>query len=255
MRSSAMAVVAGLLLASPLQAQMQVNNADIWLGPGHLVETFVVTNGGTETQQFTLEDADWDRSDDGTNRFFRPGTTPSSCERALEVFPRQMRIQAGGSQTVRVSLRPDSLPSRACWSLVFVQSEPGATPQTTVGVRYITRIGVKIYYTPAETVTLAEVVDFAQAAKRTPADTAAVVLTVRNTGTKPIFAGGTVEIRRADNFVVAKVPVEAVPLLPTATRAIRVTLPNLMPGSYVALAVFDYGADEDLAAQTPIVIQ
>jgi P pilus assembly chaperone PapD len=216
----------------------------------------VVTNGGTEAQQFTLEDADWDRSDDGTNRFFRPGTTPSSCERALEVFPRQLRIPAGGTQTVRVSLRTDSLPSRSCWSLVFVESEPGSTRQMTSGVKYITRIGVKVYYTPAETVTLAEVVDFAQAAKHAPADTEAVVLTVRNTGTKPIFAGGTVEIRRADNFVVAKIPVEAVPLLPAATRAIRVNLPtSLLAGTYVALAVFDYGADEDLAAQTPVEIR
>jgi hypothetical protein len=75
---------------------------------------------------------------------------------------------------------------------------------------------------------------------------------VRNVGTRPVSIGGTVEIRRADNFVVARVPVEPIPVLPAALRRIRVNLPAILPGAYVALAVFDYGADEDLAAQTPV---
>lgn len=254
-RRSVMAMVLVALTGAPLQAQMRVDNADLWLTAGAPVGTFTVTNEGTEVLQFTLENADWDRADDGTNRFYPAGSTPSSCERALEVFPRQLRLTAGASQTVRVSLRPDSLPSRACWSLIFVQTEPPQAQQRGTAIRYITRIGVKIYFNPAQTVTLAEVEGFVQLPKAAPTDSAAVELAVRNTGTRPISLGGTVEVRRADNFVVARVQVEPVPVLPSSLRRLRVNLPHLDPGTYIALAVFDYGADEDLAAQTPLEIR
>lgn len=254
-RRSVMAMVVAALIGAPLQAQMRVDNADLWLTAGAPVGTFTVTNQGTDVLQFTLENADWDRADDGTNRFYPAGSTPSSCERALEVFPRQLRLTAGASQSVRVSLRADSLPARACWSLVFVQTEPPQTPQRGTGIRYNMRIGVKVYYTPPQTVTLAEVEGFVQLPRATPTDTAAVELDVRNIGTRPISLGGTVEIRRVDNFVVARVPVEPVPVLPSALRRLRVNLPHLDPGAYIALAVFDYGADEDLAAQTPVEIR
>jgi len=254
-RLNVVAMVTVALIGTPLQAQMRVDNADLWLTASASVGTFTVANEGTEVLQFTLENADWDRAEDGANRFYPAGSTPSSCERALEVFPRQLRLTAGASQTVRVSLRADSLPSRACWSLVFVQTEPPQAQQRSSAVRYVTRIGVKIYYTPPQTVTLAEIEGFVQLPKVAPQDSNAVELAVRNTGTRPVGLEGTVEIRRADNFVVARIPVETIPVLPAALRRIRVNLPKLDPGVYVALAVFDYGADEDLAAQTPVEIR
>jgi P pilus assembly chaperone PapD len=254
-RLNVMAMVAVALIGTPLQAQMRVDNADLWLTATASVGTFTVTNEGTDVLQFTLENADWDRADDGANRFYPAGSTPSSCERALEVFPRQLRLTPGASQTVRVSLRADSLPSRACWSLIFVQTEPPSAQSRSSAIRYITRIGVKIYYTPPQTVTLAEIEGFVQIPRDAPRDSNAVELAVRNVGTRAIAIDGTVEIRRADNFVVAKIPVEAIPVLPAALRRIRVNLPQLLPGNYIALAVFDYGADEDLAAQTPVEIR
>lgn len=242
------------LTVAPLGAQMRVDNAELWLTTGQLVGSFAVTNEGQEPIQFTLEHGDWDRGDDGTNRFFAPGSTPSSCERALEVFPRQLRVPAGETQSVRVSLRPDSLPSRACWSIVFVQTEPPQSQRSTSMVRYITRIGVKVYYNPALSVVLAEVEDFRQLTPRAAGDSTAVELAVRNIGTRQVTLNGKVEIRRADNFPVASVVVDPTPILPGAARRIRIALPKLQAGAYVALAIFDYGADEDLAAQTPVVI-
>lgn len=254
-RPIVMAMVTVALLGTPLQAQMRVDNADLWLTATAPVGSFTVTNDGTELLQFTLENADWDRADDGANRFYPAGSTPSSCERALEVFPRQLRLAPGASQAVRVSLRTDSLPSRSCWSIVFVQTEPPQAQQRNSAIRYVTRIGVKIYYTPPQTVTLAEIEGFVQLPKATPQDSNAVELAVRNVGTRPVGFAGTVELRRADNFVVARVQVEPIPVLPAASRRIRVNLPKLDPGAYIALAVFDYGADEDLAAQTPVEIR
>lgn len=247
---------AALLIAGRANAQMMVDNAELWFEGGRTVMTFNVANEGTVANQFSIQTGDWDRSDDGTNNFLPPGTTPTSCERALEVFPRQMRIAPGGSQTVRVSLKPDSLPSSACWSIIFVQPEaPGAAGRTT-SVQYITRIGVKVYYLPAQTVTLVEMSDFSQRPAATAGDSVAVQARFDNRGTRPASIRGSIEIRRADNFVVATIPVEPVPVLPGASRVIRTFLPRtLLPGSYVALGVFDYGADEDLAGQAPVVIR
>lgn len=241
--------------ALPAVAQIQVNNADLWLSATQPASTFTVSNEGTENLQFTLEDGDWDRADDGANRFLAAGSTPTSCERAMQVFPRQLRLAPGTSQTVRVTLNPDSLPARACWSIIFVQTETGGGTQGNASVRYVSRVGVKVYFVPAHTVTLAEVTDFSQAVKTTPTDSDAVELSVRNTGTRPISLHGTVEIRRPDNFVVQRMIVDAIPVLPSAERKIHIAFTRPLPGTYIALAVFDYGADEDLAAQAPVEIR
>lgn len=242
------------LAVAPLGAQMRVDNAELWLTTGQLVGSFAVTNEGPEPLQFTLEQGDWDRTDDGTNRFYPAGTTPNSCERALEVFPRQLRVPAGETQSVRVSLRADSLPSRACWSIVFVQTEPAQTQRVNPVVRYITRIGVKVYFNPAQSVVLAEVEDFRQLTPAAPGDSVVVELSLRNIGTRQVTLNGKVEIRRPDNFLVTTISVDPTPVLPGAARRVRVALPSIQTGAYVALAIFDYGADEDLVAQTPVVI-
>lgn len=253
-------ILAGLTLlsaiaATPLGAQVQVNNAELWLSAGQPTSTFTVSNEAPTAVQFTLTDGDWDRTEDGSNRFYPAGSTPTSCERGLTVFPRILRLPAGTSQGVRVSINPDSLPARACWSIIFVESGAGEGSQGNASIRYVTRIGVKVYYTPPQTVTQAEVVDFVQATKAAPADSDAVDLTVRNTGTRQVNVHGSVELRRADNFVVQRVLVDGVPVLPGATRTIHVNFPKTLPGAYVALAVFDFGGSEDLAAQAPVEIR
>jgi P pilus assembly chaperone PapD len=244
-----------VIAASSLAAQVQVNNADIWLSASQPTATFTVSNEGTDATQFTLTDGDWDRAPNGDNRFFPAGSTPSSCERALTVFPRQLRLAGGTTQTVRVAVNPDSLPPRACWSIIFVESEAGTGTTASASIRYVARIGVKVYFTPAQTVTLAEVVDFVQAPKVAPTDSDAVDFTVRNTGTRPVSLHGSVELRRQDNFVVQRVLVDAIPVLPGATRTIHTAFTKPLPGTYVALAVFDYGDSEDLAAQAPVEIR
>jgi hypothetical protein len=114
---------------------------------------------------------------------------------------------------------------------------------------------VKVYYTPAQTVTLAEVEGFVQAPKSTPTDSDAVNFTVRNTGTRPVTLHGSVELRRPDNFVVQRALVDAIPVLPGATRTIHTPFTRPLPGTYIALAVFDYGGSEDLAAQAAVEIR
>lgn len=253
-RTLAFLTLLSMLAAPALAAQVQVNNADLWLTATQPTATFTVSNEGTEATQFTLSDGDWNRTDNGDNRFFPAGSTPTSCERGLTVFPRQLRLAAGTTQTVRVAINPDSLPARACWSIIFVESEAGNGPTAAASIRYVARIGVKVYYTPPQTVTLAEVVDFVQAPKAAPTDSDAVNFTIRNTGTRPVTLHGSVELRRSDNFVVQRVLVDAIPVLPGATRTIHTCFTKPLPGSYVALAVFDYGGSEDLAAQTPVEI-
>src|ERR1041385_2994105 len=114
-------MLASVVGAVPAVAQVQVNNADLWLSATQPTGTFSVTNEGTEVLQFTLEDGDWDRTDDGPNRFLAPASTQTSCKRGLQVIQRHLRITPGTAQTVRVSLATDSLPPRACWSIIFVQ--------------------------------------------------------------------------------------------------------------------------------------
>jgi hypothetical protein len=60
------------------------------------------------------------------------------------------------------------------------------------------------------------------------------------------------EYRRPDNSVAATDSVSQFPVLPDARRRVAVTVPRLAPGSYVALALLDYGGAEIAAAQIAV---
>jgi hypothetical protein len=83
-----------------------------------------------------------------------------------------------------------------------------------------------------------------------------VEVVFRNVGAAHLRTQGTLEVRRPDNTVAAKVDIAEFPTVPGALRRLKVNLPgNLAPGSYVALAILDYGGQEIAAGQIEFRIQ
>ncbi len=235
-----------------------MDQIELVLAPGRVdrsVGLFNVTNDGDKPVQATLTVEDWDRAENGNNRFFPVGTIPQSCKSMLRIFPMSMRLEPHQSQGVRVAVTDADSLATECWSVVFVET---TEPHTMAGrqVMYVLRTGVKVYVTPPGlsregSVEAMEVQPHVAAPGASAPDTVRrdLALTFVNSGTMHLATRGSVEIRRPDNSVAGKAVVAEFPVLPGARRRLMTPLPNLPPGRYVALVLLDYGGAEIAAAQ------
>jgi hypothetical protein len=249
------------LAPMPLTAQISVDQGEIYLQPqaaSASVSSFNVKNETNQTVEATVYVMDWERTEDGDNRFVPSGSLVQSCAAFIRVFPLSLRLPAGQSQAVRIGLEgADSLPA-TCWSIIFVES---GTAGTTSGrrVTYIMRLGVKVYIAPSGLSKDGEVeemsIDTLAATAPIPTDTAKaphVHAAFRNSGGLPYWIHGTIEYRRLDNSVVAKDSIPAFPVLPGARRRFAMLIPKLPTGHYIALVLLDYGGSEVAAGQLPL---
>jgi P pilus assembly chaperone PapD len=258
----------GLAVAAPAAAQVSVDQAEIVLHPqpsSPAVAGFNVSNETNTTVEAKVYLKDWDRDEDGNNRFLELGTVSQSCAKYLRVFPLSLRLPPHTSQGVRLGLQgADSLPA-TCWSIVFVEAAP---PPAGAGrqVQYVLRLGVKVYIEPPglsvdgdvegmgiDTVHASRV-PAVKGAKPAPpaADTVVTSVQFRNTGGLPAIVKGEIEYRRLDNSVVHRDSVPTFYVLPGAARRARVPLAALPKGHYVVLALLDFGGNEVAAGQVPL---
>lgn len=263
------------LLACPqgARAQLAIDRTELQLhtdSAGARAGVLLVRNEGAQRAQARLLVEDWDRAEDGTNRFHPPGTLAQSCAAHLEVQPRAILLEPGEAQPVRIAMDAAAAVREECWSVVLVESvqpRPAANGRVLL---YTLRMGVKVYAAPSTlqgnaevaTLTLAPATPAASAApvggpSATPTGAAggsarAVQLAVVNRGARHVVAHGRLEVRTEDNQVVAALPLPTVYALPGATRRLTATLPALPRGRYLLLAVFDYGGSELTASQVEL---
>jgi P pilus assembly chaperone PapD len=254
---SALAAAVALAAPSAAHAQFAIDKTEMLLTPGDAARrTGVVTvrNDGATRAQATISIEDWDRAEDGGNRFFAAGTMTQSCAKALKVFPLAMNLAPGESQAVRITMDSSATAaSGECWSVVLVET---AVPDVNASGRtllYRLRTGVKVYALPQGLTLDGQVADVAMhqsaGADSTGVAKDTVEVAFQNTGTKHAIARGKVEIRRPDNTTVAVVELPLAYALPGATMRVRAAVPALATGRYVVLAVMDYGGAEIAAAQ------
>lgn len=251
------AVVGALLALAPsAHAQLAVDRLELLLRPGASDArsgVLMVRNEGSERSQALVRLEDWDRTVDGTNRFFTAGALPGSCAGALRVFPSTISLAPGESQAIRVDLdavRAGDMRSE-CWSIVVVQAQQPVKQAGGRTLLYTLRTGMKVYVAPDGLHPEGDVTDVRVT---TPAsasrDTAAQVeVTFRNTGRVHLSTQGRIEIRREDNSLVAVTALPAMHALPGAESVASVRLPPCPTGRYTILAIVDYGGTELAAAQ------
>lgn len=259
-RRERLSVLAALLLLGTLpirvEGQVAVDQSELFLATGPQTGgVFNVVNDGDAALQARIYLNDWDRGEAGENRFSPVGTMRGSCGSRVTVFPAVVRVAPHTSQPVRVSA--EGTDSLACWTIAFVEtSQPGASGGV-VRVGYNIRLGVKIYLLPPGLTRAAvlEALTPTMTRLRDSSEAQAVAYTLVNVGTAPIVVRGKIEFRRADNSVAASTPIAEVPMLPDSRRLASTLLPALPPGRYIALALFGYDGDEDIAAQTEIEVR
>lgn len=228
------------LVVDPLQVTIVSPRA------GRTTTSVSLTNTSDKPVQANINRGDWDRGENGDNRFFPSGSTPNSCGAMLSVSPPSVRLEPHSSRIIRLSVAADSTLSHECWDMVFVEEVPQHTAVKRNSLEFSFRTGVKIYLLPHGLRESAAVENMAvvDSPKR------AISIQFHNTGAMHLMAKGRLEFRRLDNGLLREVPISEFPTLPGAIRRVMVEVPDDLPaGDYIALATFDFGGAELVAGQ------
>jgi P pilus assembly chaperone PapD len=145
-------LLAAILLAPvrTAHAQLTIEELELYFKPSGTPEsarTFRVRNDNARVVQAAIAIEDWDRAEDGVNRFYQAGSMPRSCAAMLRVFPRSLRLEPGASANVRVALEGADSLKASCWSIVLVESRD-APDSIGRQLTYTVRTGVKVYVEP-----------------------------------------------------------------------------------------------------------
>ena len=250
------ALTLGLLAwTTPVAAQLAVDRSELLIRPavrGERVGLITVTNASDRAVQAQVKLEDWKRSAEGANQWFPVGTVQGSCGGRLSVFPLALSLAAGASQSIRLSLADSvaTLPQE-CWSAVMVEAVQAPAERNSMS--YLVRTAVKVYVEPAGTHTAGEITDMK--VLRGGTDGEQLEVWFRNTGTRHYVATGSVEFRRADNSVAAKLALPEYYILPGAAQRVIVPMPKLGVGEYAAIAMVDFGGDDIAAMQMEHVVR
>jgi P pilus assembly chaperone PapD len=250
--------------AAPLGAQLTVDQLEITVTPSataRVMASFVVRNAGNHVAQAVITREDWDRMENGENRFVPAGTTRTSCGALMNVFPTAFRIEPGAAQTIRLAVEKAPNLPKECWDIVFVEELHQKRAQTRSGLQYIFRTGVKVYVAPAGLKRDASITDMTAetlgsrlaSQTRVPASQLVkqrIAIQFTNVGQVHLAAKGRIEFRRLDNSTAMQIPILEFPTLPGAMRRLQFDVPPTIPtGSYIALALIDFGGTEIAAGQ------
>jgi P pilus assembly chaperone PapD len=244
-----------LAMPAPAFAQLSVDELEVFLRPDQPASrsgAIRVTNHSTRPLQALIEIQDWDRDSTGANKFYKLGQVGGSCRDKLKVFPLSLRIEAGKTESVRITFDGDA--SDSCWGILFIQSNE--TPRPAGGqssITYVIRTGVKVYVEPRNVERVGDIDDVTlSTAPVSDTDTTrvpALAVMFRNSGAAHLKPKGAVELRADDNRVVAKIDIGEFPVAPGGKRLLKLVLPKLNAGRYVALALLDYGGADIAAGQ------
>src|SRR5690349_19476626 len=141
----------GAVVSRPAAAQLLVDPLEVSiLAPGtdRVAASFSLTNASDAPVQATISRSDWDRVENGDNRFLAAGSTGNSCGQMLSVSPLSVRIEPHTSRVVRLGVQTNAALSRECWDIVFIEEVPQRTATKGNSLQYIFRTGVKVYVAP-----------------------------------------------------------------------------------------------------------
>jgi hypothetical protein len=250
------------LLVDPLEVTILAAGTD------RVSSSFSLSNTSDNPVQATISRSDWDRAENGDNRFLAAGSTGKSCGSRLSVSPLSVRVEPHSSRIVRLAVQSGAALTRECWDIIFIEEVPQRTTTKGNSLQYIFRTGVKVYVAPPGLSRDGAIEDMAivdapaakpgSSAPAKPVNNASppaaakrqIAIRFHNTGAMNFVAKGRLEFRRLDNSLATQVPIAEFPTLPGAIRRVLVDVPNdLATGDYVVLALIDFGGAELVAGQ------
>jgi P pilus assembly chaperone PapD len=265
----ALCAVIGLVFSQRASAQLLVDPLEVTLvtsGANRVSASFSLANSSDKPVQATITRQDWDRAENGDNRFLATGTSGKSCGDMLTISPLSVRIEPRSSRIIRLGVQNATALNRECWDIVFVEEVPQRAAVRGNSLQYIFRTGVKVYLAPpgltrdgaVEGMGVEDVaVPVPDSLKKgklasvtSPLTKKQISVRFHNTGSTHLLGKGRLEFRRLDNSLALQVPIPEFPTLPGATRKVMVDVPSgLAAGDYVVLALIDFGGAELVAGQ------
>src|SRR3954471_16067357 len=236
----------GVVVSQRASAQLLVDPLEVTLvtaGATRVAGSFSLTNTTDAPVQATITRQDWDRVENGDNRFLPAGSSGTSCGAMLSASPVSIRIEPHTSRVIRVGTQNAAALSKECWDIFFVEEIPPRASVKGNSLQYIFRTGVKVYVAPPNLTKDGAVESMAVEGKQ-------IAIRFHNTGGMHLLGKGRLEFRRLDNTLAMEVPIAEFATLPGAVRKIAVDTPSgLASGDYVVLALIDFGGAELVAGQ------
>ena len=266
----ALCAVIGVVVSQSASAQLLVDPLEVTMitaATTRVSASFSLSNTSDEVVQASITRSDWDRIENGDNRFLPAGSSGTSCGSMLSVSPLSIRVEPHTSRVVRLAVQTGAAVTKECWDIFFVEEVPRRASAKGNSLQYIFRTGVKVYVAPpglardgaVEGMSVEDVAVAPATSSTTPASTHASIpkatkrqisVLFHNAGALHLLSKGRLEFRRLDNSLAAQVPIPEFPTLPGATRKVMVDVPGgLTPGDYVVLALIDFGGAELVAGQ------
>jgi P pilus assembly chaperone PapD len=272
----ALCAVIGVAHSQSASAQLLVDPLEVTIvtaGNSRVSTSFSLSNTSDSPVQATLTRQDWDRLENGDNRFLSAGSSGTSCGAMLSASPLSIRIEPHTSRIVRLGVQNAAPLAKECWDIFFVEELVQRAAVRGNSLQYIFRTGVKVYVAPpglkhdgaVEDMAVEDVAVKPAASSTTPvASSASTVTTTKrqisirfhNTGGMHLLSKGRLEFRGLDNSLAMQVPIAEFPTLPGSVRKVTVDVPaGLAAGDYVVLALIDFGGAELVAGQIDLVIK
>jgi P pilus assembly chaperone PapD len=260
----------GVVVSQSASAQLLVDPLEVTMvtaGNGRVSASFSMANTSDSPVQATITRQDWDREENGDNRFLPSGSSGTSCGAMLTASPLSIRIEPRTTRIIRLGVQNAAALNKECWDIFFVEEVPQRTSVRGNSLQYIFRTGVKVYVAPpalkrdgavegmdVEDVAVREAASSTGTTKTasvaSPATKKQISIRFHNTGGSHLLSKGRLEFRRLDNSLAMEVPIAEFPTLPGATRKVMIDVPTgLAAGDYVVLALIDFGGAELVAGQ------
>lgn len=231
---------------------------DLSVAQGHRATgTFLVKNVGELAQDVDIELVDFTHTPEGQNQFLAPGTLPRSLAPFVFYTPTAFDLAPGQVQEVKFTIEMPQEAAGPHWTMFMVREHtPSATVQVGVegqeggfGFQASVSFGVLLrQIDPNNAVPDGRVRSLV--ITRGPEGLLHAVVGFENTGTTFLRPSGRVEVRDRTGQTVASSPIDPFRALPGEVRLLDIPISGeLARGSYIALAILDFGAEFLIAGQ------
>lgn len=244
-----------LLGLSGLALEVDLLEVDLAVAPGQVhTFSFIARNETAVPEMFSVYIGDWDRDEQGGNRFYPPGTLPRSLSPWLSISPASFVVGPGEGREVRGTLHvPVDAPLGTHWGIVFVHGEPRPVDHGGTTVWVAKRIGIKVYATVGTAPAQGQVrrLEFGGL------NPLWLVVEFANSGlTNLREVRSEVQIYDSRGEQVAQLEPDPFPCLPGGVRWLVVETDfRPGPGTYLVVARVDPGGEEIVAAQAYLKVR
>jgi len=217
----------------------------------------LLRNSGDEPQEVKVYPTDYLFYADGRVVYAEPGTIPRSSARWITIYPHQVTVPAGGSDSVSYVIQvPEDANLRGTyWSMVMVEPivpEALELPKpeegkVQIGIRTVTRYAVQMVVHIGDTGE--RKLRFAERQLLVQEGTRTLQLDVENVGERRLVPLLWAELYDQQGESIGRFEGGRLRTYPGCSARFRIDLSEVPAGKYKALVVADCGGDEVFGAQ------